>query len=111
DYWGDLLVENVNEALTATKSNFLLNLASNEYFRSLPPSKLEMPVISPAFKEMKNGKYKMISFFAKKARGTMASWVIKNKVRTLKKLQQFGDDGYRYDADTSTERVPVFLRG
>ncbi len=110
-FWGDRITARIAESMRADNSRFLLNLASNEYFRSIKASALPAPVVAPAFKEFKNGSYKIISFFAKKARGTMAAWVIRQRVRTLAKLTQFAEDGYRYDAESSTDRVPVFLRG
>lgn len=110
-FWGDRITNVLGEQMEQNQSRFMLNLASNEYFRSVKPAQLPAPVVAPAFKELKNGKYKIISFFAKKARGTMASWVIRNRVRTQNKLIQFAEDGYRYDAESSTPAVPVFLRG
>lgn len=110
-FWGDRITKVLGEQMQQNQSRFMLNLASNEYFRSVKPAQLPGPVVAPAFKELKNGKYKIISFFAKKARGTMASWVIRNRVRTQAKLIQFAEDGYRYDAESSSPAVPVFLRG
>ncbi len=109
-FWGDRVTELIAAQMQTNRSRFLLNLASNEYFRVITATALPAPVIAPAFKEFKNGSYKMISFFAKKARGTMAAWVIRNRVKTRAKLLQFAEDGYRYDAATSTPSVPVFLR-
>lgn len=109
-FWGDQITKVLAEQIQRSGSKFVLNLASNEYFRSVKPAQLPAPVIAPAFKELKNGKYKIISFFAKKARGTMAAWVIRNRVRTDSKLIQFAEDGYRYDAESSTPTIPVFLR-
>ncbi|MEL6106808.1 MAG: peroxide stress protein YaaA [Planctomycetota bacterium] len=110
-FWGSQLTDAVNEQLASTKSKYLVNLASNEYFNSLQAKDIEAQIISPTFKDMSNGKYKMISFFAKKARGMMAAYLIRGRVKTLKKLTAFDVDGYRYDADSSTETNPVFLRG
>lgn len=111
DFWGPEITEALNKQLKKIKSDVLLNLASNEYFNSVIPSALKGRVISPVFKDMKNGKYKIISFFAKKARGTMSGWVIRKKVTDPKKLVKFAEDGYRYSAEESTENKPVFLRG
>ncbi|MFG0287679.1 MAG: peroxide stress protein YaaA [Rhodopirellula sp. JB044] len=110
-YWREYVTKSVVEQLEKNQSRFLLNLASNEYFRCVDAKSLPTPVIAPAFKEMKNGKYKMITFFAKKARGTMASWVIRNRVKTRAKLIQFAEDDYCYSEELSTEAVPVFTRG
>ncbi|MCM2372400.1 peroxide stress protein YaaA [Aporhodopirellula aestuarii] len=110
-YWRDRVTASVVKQMQLNGSRFLLNLASNEYFRCVDAKALPAPVVAPAFKELKNGKYKMISFFAKKARGTMAAWVIRNRVKTMAKLIQFAEDDYRYDEESSTKKVPVFLRG
>ena len=110
-FWGDKIAKHLDKQAQKTKSKCLLNLASQEYFKSVDQSVLQCPVVSPAFKEWKNGKYKIIAIFAKLARGTMASWVVKNRVKSVKKLSQFAEDGYRYDPDSSTAEVPVFVRG
>ena len=111
DFWGPDITDVLNKQLKKISSEVLLNLASNEYFNSVIPARLKGSVISPVFKDMKNGKYKIISFFAKKARGTMSGWVIRKKVTDPKKLVKFAEDGYRYSAEESTENKPVFLRG
>ncbi len=110
-FWGQRITDRIAAQLQVTKSKFLLNLASQEYFRSVRAETLNCPVITPAFKDMKNGKYKMITFFAKQARGVMAAWVMKQRVKTTRKLTRFAEEGYRYDAASSTETEPVFLRG
>ncbi|TWU08017.1 peroxide stress protein YaaA [Stieleria varia] len=109
-FWGSRITDELNAQLAATKTPLLLNLASNEYFRSVRAGELNASVVAPVFKDFSNGKYKVLSFFAKKARGTMAAWVIKHKVKTLKKLVSFAEDGYTYDEASSTENAPVFLR-
>lgn len=109
-FWGSRITESINRQAEQTKSKWVLNLASQEYFKSVRPRELERPVIAPAFKEIKDGKPKMIAIFAKLARGTMASWVIRNKVRTPKKLMTFAEDGYRLDPALSTPQAPVFTR-
>tara|TARA_B100001971_G_C18264972_1_gene591140 strand:+ start:1430 stop:2272 length:843 start_codon:yes stop_codon:yes gene_type:complete len=109
-FWGDRITELLNADLKKSKSDVVLNLASNEYFSAVNTSKLEGNLISPVFKDEKNGKYKIISFYAKKARGMMADYVIKNDVTQLGDLLKFSSAGYRYDAESSTEAKPVFLR-
>ena len=109
-FWGNKITKNINKQIQSIDSKILLNLASNEYFKSIDRSKITASIVSPVFKDWKNGQYKLISFFAKKARGSMAAWVLKNKVKTLKKLQQFDVDGYQYSAELSDENTPVFLR-
>jgi len=111
DFWGPDITDVLNKQLKKIKSDVLLNLASNEYFNSVIPSALKGRVVSPVFKDMKNGKYKIISFFAKKARGTMSGWVIRKKVTDPKKLVKFAEDGYRYSKEGSTDDKPLFLRG
>ena len=111
DFWGPEITDVLNKQLKKIDSDVLLNLASNEYFSSVIPARLKARVISPVFKDMKNGKYKLISFFAKKARGTMSGWMIRKKVTDPKKLAKFAEDGYRFSAEESTEDKPVFLRG
>ena len=109
-FWGTMITDALQAQVSSTKTKYLLNLASNEYFKSVSAKTLDCEIISPAFKDYKNGKYKIISFYAKKARGTMAAWAIRSKVKTPKKLTQFAEDGYCYDEESSTDSVPVFLR-
>lgn len=109
-YWGDRITKNINKQLQSTDSKILLNLASIEYFKSINLKIVDAKIITPVFKDWKNGQYKMISFFAKKARGTMAAWVLKNKVKTVRKLTQFDLDGYQYSEADSGDLNPVFLR-
>jgi hypothetical protein len=110
-FWGDRIGEAIGAQLRSTKSKYLLNLASAEYFRSVNEHAIETPIVAPVFKDKTKGGYRVVTVYAKKARGTMAAWVIRNKAKTLKKLLQFDDDGYRYDAESSSEHQPVFLRG
>ena len=88
----------------------MVNLASKEYFSAIKPSSLNAEIISPVFKDFSNGKYKIVSFFAKKARGYMTAYIIKNRIKDPKKLREFDVDGYRYSEDQSTASEPVFLR-
>jgi len=111
DFWAGTITDAVNKQIKKSKSEALLNLASNEYFKSVHPGQISVPIISPVFKDNKNGKYKIISFFAKKARGTMAGWMIRKKITNPAKLSKFAEDGYRYEASESTPAKPVFLRG
>lgn len=110
EFWGDRITNAVERQIEEINAKHLLNLASNEYFRSVRPKRISVPIVAPVFKDLSNGKYRVISFFAKKARGAMARWVIRNKVKTLTKLIQFDEDGYHYDEASSTELKPVFLR-
>ena len=88
----------------------MINLASNEYFSALGKLPEDINTISPTFKDYKNGKYKIISFYAKKARGLMARWIIQNKVKDFEDLVKFNVDGYKFSKGESTASTPVFLR-
>lgn len=111
DFWAGTITDAVNKQIKKSKSEALVNLASNEYFKSVQTGQIAVPVISPVFKDNKNGTYKIISFFAKKARGSMAGWMIRKKITDPAKLSKFAEDGYRYEASESTPAKPVFLRG
>ena len=110
EFWGDKIQKNVLDELKNQKSDLLINLASKEYFSVLGKVPEDINVISPAFKDYKNGKYKIISFYAKKARGLMARWIIQNKVTDFENLKDFDVDGYKYSKAESTSTTPVFLR-
>ena len=109
-FWGKRITHALNGALEAQGDNLVVNLASNEYFSSVQTKHLDASVASPVFKDYKNGKYKIISFFAKRARGMMAHYLIKNRVGSLDGLQGFNFEGYRYDPKGSTAEAPLFLR-
>jgi cytoplasmic iron level regulating protein YaaA (DUF328/UPF0246 family) len=110
DFWGDQITETLNKQLRKTKSSALLNLASNEYFSAVKPKQIKADLISPVFKDYKSGQYKIISFFAKKARGTMSRWVIQNRVENPGQLPDFDLDGYYYSEAESKPGKPTFLR-
>lgn len=109
-FWGDSLTEQLNGLLAKDKSHTLLNLASNEYFKAVKKKNIDAEIVSPAFKDYKNGDYKIISFFAKQARGMMARWVIENRVSEPAELRKFKADGYAYNKKLSSDAVPVFTR-
>jgi len=110
EFWGHNITDNLNSQLKSLKSETVLNLASNEYFKSVQQKDLSADVVSPAFKDLKNGKYKIISFYAKKARGQMAAWVIRRGITDAKQLKKYKVDGYSYCADMSTPDTPTFIR-
>ena len=110
DFWGEKIKDNILDDLKTLKSNTLINLASKEYFDSVKKLPESINLVSPVFKDFKNDKYKIISFYAKKARGLMARWIIENKITDSKDLEKFNVDGYYYSAKDSTESEPVFLR-
>jgi len=109
-FWGDRLNEKLNKECKNSGSKYLINLASQEYFKATRPKKLEVEVVSPVFKDEKNGKFKIISFYAKKARGMMSSFLIRNQVESLEGIRHFSDQGYRFEVSESTNLQPVFLR-
>lgn len=111
EFWGDDITESLNRQLRALKAGVLVNLASNEYFRSVKTGALNAEIITPVFKERKNGKYRIISFFAKKARGQMARYAIDRRLENVEELKKFREDGYRYNKAESTARDWVFTRG
>lgn len=110
EFWGERLTSHLNDELATMDKPCVVNLASNEYFKSVQPKKLVAPLISPVFKDEKNGNYKIISFFAKKARGAMARSLLKSRATGLDEVLAFQDLGYRYDEASSSEGQPVFLR-
>lgn len=109
-FWGSQLTRALNALLSQQAHPVLVNLASNEYWHAVKPKALDAPVISPVFKDWKNGQYKLISFYAKKARGLMASWIVRQRVDDPARLREFNVNGYRYDAEQSTPDKPVYLR-
>lgn len=110
EFWGSRLTEKLNSELSEHKSPVLINLASNEYFNSLQTKNMDAKVVTPVFKDYSNGEYKVLSFFAKKARGMMVSYIVKNRIHSPRKLKNFDMDGYRYCEDQSTASNLVFLR-
>ncbi|MDN7125155.1 peroxide stress protein YaaA [Pseudidiomarina terrestris] len=110
EFWGNTITDMLNEDLAAIDSDVLVNLASNEYFSSVVPKNLNAKVITPVFKDEKNGQYKVISFWAKKARGAMARFIMKEAIDSVAGLKQFNANGYRFNAEQSTETELVFQR-
>jgi uncharacterized protein len=109
-FWGERISDWLNEALADQGDDVLLNLASNEYFSAVKRNALNARIINVDFKDMKNGQYKIISFYAKKARGLMARWIIKERISTPDQLSAFDYEGYRYSANDSSADHLVFLR-
>ena len=109
-FWGERITGWLNQALAEQGDSVLLNLASNEYFSAVKRKALQARIIDTEFRDLKNGQYKIISFYAKKARGLMARYVIKNRIRDPQALQQFDLQGYRYCAEQSGVDKLVFLR-
>jgi cytoplasmic iron level regulating protein YaaA (DUF328/UPF0246 family) len=109
-FWGDNISAWLNQALKAQGDDVLLNLASNEYFGAVKRPALKGRIINTDFKDMKNGQYKIISFYAKKARGMMARYVIKERLTDPAGLKDFNYQGYRFDAAQSKPDHLIFLR-
>jgi cytoplasmic iron level regulating protein YaaA (DUF328/UPF0246 family) len=97
-------------AMAEKQAEVLVNLASTEYFKSVKPKLLGAPVITPVFEDYKNGKYKIISFFAKRARGMLARYAAVNNITDPKKLKKFDVDGYKFEPDASNGSTWVFRR-
>jgi cytoplasmic iron level regulating protein YaaA (DUF328/UPF0246 family) len=123
EFWGNSITQELNKALKdasdetsravstdAKGSNILINLASNEYFNSVKKKLLGATIITPHFKDEKNGQYKIISFYAKKARGLMARYIIENRITCATALKNFDSVGYQYNASESTATELVFKR-
>ncbi|MDX2322073.1 MAG: peroxide stress protein YaaA [Moritella sp.] len=109
-FWGDIITDKVNDTLAAQGDKVLINLASNEYFKAVQKKRLKGQVITPVFKDCKAGKFKIISFYAKKARGLMARYIIDNQLTDVDQLTAFDTDGYYYCAAESTDIELVFKR-
>lgn len=110
EFWGERITDSLNQCLAEQQTNVLLNLASNEYFKAVKPKHLQATLIDVDFKDLKNDQYKIISFYAKKARGMMARYVIQNKIDTVDGLKNFSEQGYAYSAAQSKPNHLVFLR-
>lgn len=109
-FWGESVTQALNAQLAATGATALVNLASEEYFKSVKPKLLTVPVITPVFEDWKNGKYKIISFFAKRARGLMARHAAQHGITDPERLKEFDVDGYAFDPAASGEHSWVFRR-
>ncbi len=107
-FWGDLLADSLNNEME--EGELLINLASSEYFKAVPKKTLNTPMITPVFKDLKNGQYKTIMTYAKKARGLMVRYIIDNNVETLDELKGFNVDDYAFSEPMSSENELVFTR-
>ena len=108
EFWKKTITKQLNDELQ--KDELFINLASNEYFSALDSKALKVPVITPEFKDYKDGKLKMISFFAKKARGLMVRYIIDTNAETIDDLKAFNYEGYAFDANLSSGNKLVFTR-
>ncbi|KAB8061312.1 peroxide stress protein YaaA [Janthinobacterium violaceinigrum] len=109
-FWGDTITNGLNRTAREQGAKVLVNLASEEYFKSVKPRQLDVPVIAPVFEDWKNGKYKIISFYAKRARGMLARYAAVNAIRDPEELKQFDVDGYGFVPEASNDTSWVFRR-
>ena len=109
-FWGERITAALNEVAAASGATALVNLASEEYFKSVKPKLLDVPVITPVFEDYKGGQYKIISFFAKRARGMMARYAAVKGITDPEKLKRFKEDGYAFDKKASCAATWVFRR-
>ncbi|AQR69996.1 peroxide stress protein YaaA [Janthinobacterium sp. LM6] len=109
-FWGDTITNGLNRTAKEQGAKVLVNLASEEYFKSVKPRQLDVPVIAPVFEDWKNGKYKIISFYAKRARGMLARYAAVNAIRDPEQLKQFDVDGYGFVPEASNDASWVFRR-
>ena len=107
-FWKDILTKHLLSELKS--ENFLVNLASDEYFKVFDSKEITVPIVTPIFKDIKNGKLKVISFFAKRARGAMCNYIIKNKINTIEDIKLFNWSNYILSEDESTENKLIFIR-
>ncbi len=110
DFWQDKLAQGINRQLEKINAQNIINLASNEYFKAVKPKLLRGNIVTPVFKDWNKGKYKVISFYAKKARGMMSAFIIKNRLENPEELKGFTEAGYSYNAELSEEKSLVFTR-
>ncbi len=111
EFWQKKITDKIREGLDKSESNLLINLASVEYFKAINMKKLKAEIVTPEFREGKNGTYKMVSFFAKKARGMMTRFILQNGIYSEEQLQAFNSDGYCFNSYLSQKGRPVFTRG
>lgn len=109
-FWAGRITQQLQTYAQSSGSEWVCNLASTEYFKSVKPKELGVPVVTPVFQEVKDGKAKVIGLMAKRARGMMARYIVENQVKTPKELTKFKTGGYKYMASLSTEECPVFQR-
>ncbi|WP_283131373.1 peroxide stress protein YaaA [Enterovibrio norvegicus] len=109
-FWGEIITNELNAALAAQNDKLLVNLASNEYFKAVKPAKLDGKIVTPVFKDCKKGQYKVISFYAKKARGMMARYIIDERIDSVEGLKAFDRAGYWFSEEESNDKELVFKR-
>jgi cytoplasmic iron level regulating protein YaaA (DUF328/UPF0246 family) len=110
DFWKKKITDRIRKDLEQSGSNLLINLASVEYFKAIDTKKLKAKIITPEFRDLKNGEYIMVSFWAKRARGMMTRYIIQNNITEAEHLQGFNSDGYHFSHELSKPGRPVFIR-
>ncbi|HJM39383.1 MAG TPA: peroxide stress protein YaaA [Planctomycetota bacterium] len=110
EFWGERIANAVNSQLACQGDDIVVNLASNEYIKAVQPNKIAGQILTPIFKEKKGEKFRVVSFCAKRARGLMSRFIIKNKAKVPEELKGFREDGYRFQPKLSSEKDWVFTR-
>ena len=110
EFWGERIANAVNSQLACQGDDIVVNLASNEYIKAVQPNKVAGQILTPIFKEKKGEKFRVVSFCAKRARGLMSRFIIKNKAKVPEELKGFREDGYRFQPKLSSEKDWVFTR-
>jgi uncharacterized protein len=108
-FWGNKITEKLNQEIDKSSQKFLVNLASNEYFKSINSEVFQYPIYTPIFKNYSKGQFKTVSIYAKKARGLMAAYIIKNKITNINEIKNFKENNYKFSASSSTVNKFVFL--
>lgn len=109
-FWGSKISEELNKAAKESRSEVLVNLASNEYFKAVDRDHLELPIVTPVFQENKGKELRVVALFAKQARGAMANYIVTERIKKPEDLKKFSVDGYRFNAKLSSEKKFVFVR-
>jgi len=110
EFWGNRITENINKELSAQKQKVLINLASNEYYKVLNPKLIQGTIITPVFKELKGNEFKVVTIYAKTARGYMSRFIIQNRIENPEDIKAFDTGGYLYNHDLSNDKEWVFTR-
>ncbi|HRW62167.1 MAG TPA: peroxide stress protein YaaA [Bacteroidales bacterium] len=110
EFWGNKITENINKELLAQKNKVLINLASNEYYKVINPKMIQGNIITPVFKELKGNEFKVVTIYAKTARGYMSRFIIQNRIENPEDIKAFDTGGYLYNRDLSNNKEWVFTR-
>jgi len=110
EFWGNKITENINKELLTQKNKVLINLASNEYYKIINPKMIQGSIITPVFKELKGNEFKVVTIYAKTARGYMSRFIIQNRIENPEDIKAFDTGGYLYNRDLSSDKEWVFTR-